>query len=631
ATPKGLETFVVNMKEKKQVFEFDLSNEPLKLAVDPQYDVFRILDPMEVPPTWSKILASKDNLVVLPSKADENRKKLYQEFVDKWKAADNDQFEVVYDNELNNLPANRTSWIIGFENKFADLINADISGSHSSLKGDSVLYENRATAKSNHSFVLTVYNGQNPDYNLAFIAIDNSAAIDGLITKLPHYGKYSYLGFEGDEPVNIAKGEWPVLNSPLIKIFSSSAQKVNMVQKREPLGTLAPIFSEQRMMDHIKYLASNKLKGRGLGTPELDSAANYIAGKFKEYGLEPLGNSYYQLFSQNLAGKGEVQMKNVVGIIRGTDEKLKDAPVVISAHYDHLGLGWPDVRKGDEGKIHAGADDNASGVSILLEIVKSLARTLQPKRTVIFVAFTGEEAGLIGSRYFISQAKKYFTGAITANVNLDTDGSLFDKKLLVLNGNTAKEWKFVFMGTDYTTGVKSEVVQQELDASDQAAFIEKGIPAVQLFTGATENYHRPSDTFDKIDGKGLVKVAAVAKEVLEYLADRDVPFEFTGKIASAGPAAAEKPAGGRRASTGSVPDFAFTGEGVKVASVIPGSSGEKAGLLAGDIITSVNGDPVKKLTDYSDALKKFQPGETIKLGILREGKAKVIQIALGER
>lgn len=631
ATDKKPETFVVNMKERKQTFEFDLNNEPLKLAVDPQYDVFRILDPMEVPPAWSKILASKDNLVILPFKADENKKKLYQEFVSQWKVADNDQFEVVYDNELTSLPANRTSWIIGFENKYAALINTAISGSHSSLTGDSVTYENRATAKENHSFVLTVYNGQNPDFNQAFIALDNKAAIPGLITKLPHYGKYSYLGFEGDEPVNVAKGEWPVLNSPLIKIFNSNAQNVNMVLKREPLGTLAPIFSEQRMMDHIKYLASDKLKGRGLGTPELDSAANYIAGKFKEYGLETLGNSWFQPLSQNLPGKGEVQMKNVVAMIKGTDEKLKDSPVIISAHYDHLGLGWPDVRKGDEGKIHAGADDNASGVSILLEIAKSMARTLQPKRTIIFVAFTGEEAGLIGSRYFVGQAKKYFSGTIMANVNLDTDGSLFDKKLLVLNGNTAKEWKFVFMGTDYTTGIKSEVVQQELDASDQAAFIEKGIPAVQLFTGATENYHRPSDTCDKIDGKGLVKVAAVAKEVVEYLADRDIPFEFTGKMASAGPPATEKPAAGRRASTGSIPDFAFTGDGVKVASVIQGSSGEKAGLQAGDIITSINGDPVKKLADYSDALKKLQPGDTIKLGILREGKAKIIPITLGER
>lgn len=631
ATQKGLETFSVNMKDKKQDFEFDLNDKPLKLAVDPQYDVFRILDPMEVPPTWSKILASKENLVILPSLADEHKKQLYKDFIDHWKAAYSDQFEVIYDNELNSLPNGKTSWIIGFENKFAGNINTAISSFRSSLSGDSVVFENSATAKENHSFVLTVYNEKNTAYNLAFIALDDKQAIDGLVTKLPHYGKYSYLAFEGDEPVNVAKGEWPVLNSPLIKNFESSAQKTNMIRERAPLATLPPIFSEQRMLDHIKFLASEKLKGRGLGTPELDSAAAYIAGKFKEYGLEPIGGSYFQQFTHNFPDKGELQMKNVVATIPGTDEKLKNSPVIISAHYDHLGLGWPDVHKGDEGKIHPGADDNASGVSILLELARSMAKTIKPKRTIIFVAFTGEEAGLIGSRYFVSQAKKYFPGTIMADVNLDTEGSLFDKNLLVLNGNSAKEWKFVFMGTDYTTGIKSNVVNQELDASDQVAFIEKGVPAVQLFTGATENYHKPSDTYDKIDGNGLVKVAAVAKEVVEYLADRDTPFEYTGKMPVADTAAPAKPKTIRKASTGSIPDFSYTGEGVKIASVIEGSAGEKAGLLAGDIIDSMNGEAVKNLMEYSNALKKFQPGETVKLGILREGKKQVIAITLGER
>jgi hypothetical protein len=404
-----------------------------------------------------------------------------------------------------------------------------------------------------------------------------------------------------------------------------------MISKREPLVTLAPVFSEQRMMDHIKYLASDKLNGRGLGTPELDVAADYLAGEFKSYGLEPMENGYFQQFSHNFPGKGEMQMKNVVAVIRGTDDKLKNSPVILSAHYDHLGLGWPDAHKGDEGKIHHGADDNASGVSILLEIARSMAKTKQPKRTIVFVAFTGEEAGLVGSHFFVSRAKNYFPGDIIADVNLDTDGSLFDKNLVVLNGNSAKEWKFVFMGTDYTTGIKSEVVQQELDASDQVAFIEKGIPAVQLFTGATENYHKPSDTFDKIDGKGLVKVAAVAKEVVVYLADRDTPFEFTGRISKSDTAAVEKPKTSRKASTGSIPDFSYAGEGVKIGSVTKDSPGDKAGLLAGDIVVAINGEKVKTLMEYSNQLKKFQPGETVDLTILRDAQEKVIRLTLGER
>ena len=466
---------------------------------------------------------------------------------------------------------------------------------------------------------------------MLFMSPGNPDAIDGLIRKLPHYGKYSFLAFEGDEPVNIAKGQWPVINSPLVKVFEKDAENINVNEERKALAYTKPVFSEKRMMSHIKYLASEELKGRGLGTPELDEAAQYIADQFKAYGLQPIGDSYFQTFGHTFPEKGTMTLKNVIAVIPGTDPKLKDSPVVVSAHYDHLGLGWPDVHQGDEGKIHYGADDNASGVSILLELAKNLAKS-GPKRTIIFAAFTGEEAGLIGSRYFVENLKNYFKGDVIADINLDTDGRLFDKKLMVLNANTAKEWKFIFMGTDYTTGIKSEIIQQELDASDQFAFIEKGIPAVQLFTGATVDYHRPSDTYDKIDGPGLVKVATVAKEVITYLADRDEPMDYTGKAhAKSESSQSAKPKANRRVSTGSVPDFTYTGKGVKIGSVIEGSAGEKAGLKAGDVITAIDGKKVNNLKEYSVALKNYKPDDIVRLTILREGKEVVVPLKLSVR
>jgi len=343
-----------------------------------------------------------------------------------------------------------------------------------------------------------------------------------------------------------------------------------------------------------------------------------------------MDGSYFQAFSHTFPDKGKMQMKNVMAIIPGTDQKLKDSPVVLSAHYDHLGLGWPDVRKGNEGKIHHGADDNASGVSIMLEIARSMAKTVKPKRTIIFVAFTAEEAGLIGSRYFVSQLKKHYKGDAIANINLDTDGRLFDNKLMVINSSSAKEWKFVFMGTDYTTGVKTDLITQDLDASDQVAFIEKGITAVQLFSGPNEDYHRPSDTYDKIDGKGLVKVATVAKEVVVYLGDRDTPFEYTGKATSATQPTTQ-PKTSRKAATGSIPDFSYQGEGVKVSSVRKDSPGEKAGLLKDDIIIVFGNEKVRNLMEYSNELKKYQPGDVVDMTILRDGQEKVISIELGER
>lgn len=632
ATEKGIETFVFNMNKKVQDFQISLDSKPLKLVVDPQYDVFRILNPAEVPPTLSKIWGSKENVIILPAKANKTQGEIYRKFATQWQNSDNDNFTIKYDEDFKELPIDKTVWIIGFENDFASEINEQLIDYNSNFTTDSVKLENKQLPKKGNSFIFTLFNTEDINKQTIFISIDNEAAVAGLIRKLPHYGKYSYLAFSGDEPTNIAKGQWPVLNSPLVKVFSTEAQKLNVSEKREALATLKPVFSENRMMSSINYLASEELKGRGLGTPEIDQAADYIAQKFKEAGLKPTGKDYFQKFTHNFKDKGELDLTNVIGVIPGTDPKLKDEPVVVSAHYDHLGLGWPDVRKGNEGKIHFGADDNASGVAIMIELAQTMAKTVRPKRTIVFLACTAEEAGLIGSRYFVANSKDYFKGEIFANVNLDTDGSLFDKKLLVLNANSAKEWKFIFMGTDYTTGVLTEVIDKDLDASDQVAFIEKGIPAVQLFTGATANYHRPSDTYDKIDGKGLVKVASVTKEVLVYLADREDAMNFTGSGAETKTKSdVDKPKANRRVSTGTIPDFAFKGEGIKVGNVMPGSAGEAAGLLTNDIIIEFDGVKVTDLRQYSELLKKYQPGDVVAIKVLRGEKEEKLSLKLGER
>jgi len=630
ATEKGLESFVFNMDQKTQNFQIALDSKPLKLAVDPQYDVFRILNPMEVPPILSKIWGSKENVFIIPAAADKNQLALYEEFAKQWKSADNDDFEILYDKDLKELPRNKTAWILGYENAFAEEINQQLSTSKSGLKADSVSFEKKNILKKNNSFVFTLFDQRDMHKQSVFIAFDNEKAISGLITKLPHYGKYSYLAFNGDEPTNIAKGEWPVSNSPLVKVLDERGLKASVIEDRDALGTLKAVFSEKRMMKSIQFLSSDDVNGRGLGTSGLKKVTQFIEEKFKEAGLQPLKGKYLQEFSHTFKDKGSLKITNVIGIIPGSDPNLSEAPVVVSAHYDHLGLGWPDVHHGDQGKIHHGADDNASGVSILLELVKNLAKTVKPKRTIVFLACSGEEAGLIGSRYFVAHRKDYFKSEVFANINLDTDGSLFDKKLMILNGNTAKEWKFIFMGTDYTTGIKSEVIEQELDASDQFAFIEQGIPAVQLFTGATENYHRPSDTFDKIDGKGLVKVATVTKEVITYLGDRKNPMPYTGKNHQ-GNTKEEPKKGSRGVSTGSVPAFDYTGKGVKISALIPDSPAVKAGLQVNDIITALDGEEIPTLKIYSDLLKTHSPGDEVALSILRAGAKITVHLKLGAR
>ena len=630
-TNEGLETYVFEMNTKRQNFQISLNSKPLKLAVDPQYDIFRILNPKEVPPTLNKIWGSGENVFILPSKASKSKLALYQELATQWQQADNDKFSILMDNKIKELPRNKTAWILGYDNLFAASVNRQLRLVNAQISKDSVLMGGKKIAKKDNDIIFTTSFPNDAARQLLFMAVDNRNAIPGLVRKLPHYGKYSYLAFEGNEPTNIAKGQWAVLNSPLVKIFDPMSQNVSLISKRKALAKMKSVFSSDRMMNTIKYLASKEMKGRALGSPELRQASKYIAEKFKEAGLKPMKDSYYQEFKHLFKDKGSLDVINVIGVIPGTDADLKDNPVVVSAHYDHLGLGWPDVHHGDEGKIHYGADDNASGISILLELAKNMGKTIKPKRTIVFLACSGEEAGLIGSKYFVAHAKNYFKGKIFADVNIDTDGSLFDKKLMVLNANTAKEWKFIFMGTDYTTGVKSEVIEKELDASDQFAFIQKGIPAIQLFTGATTNYHRPSDTYDKIDAKGLVKVATVAKEVVEYLADRENAMPYTGPGAKETADKNKGPKVIRRVSTGSVPDFAYQGEGVKIGSVIPSSAGDKAGLRAGDVIVKFDGTKTPTLRVYSDLLKKHKPNEVVTITVLRNGKEKVIKLKLGQR
>ena len=634
-TESGTHTEVFQMNEKESTFSISIKEKPLKLLVDPQFDLFRILDPRETPPTFTKAYGAEKTLVVLPSKDIKNYK-LYEDFAAKWTKGKEEKFIVESQDDVDELPSDKAVLLLGFENKFTSVIDNAVNEYDSDILDNGVRYGKRELALEDNSFFISAVNPKNPKQVVVILSIGNDEAVGGLVRKLPHYGKYSYLAFAGDEPSNIAKGQWPVNSSPLVKVLDANAGDVEVkLETRKALATLAPVFSADRMMETVNYLASDELKGRGIGTPEIDDAANFIAKKFEEYGLLPGSDdgTYYQTWTQDVLEKKNINLKNVIGIIPGTNPDLSEA-VIISGHYDHLGLGWPDVRKGNEGQIHNGADDNASGIAVMLELAKTLGKTHKPARTIIFVAFTAEESGLVGSRYFANNYKKYPADKILAIINIDTVGRLFGRKIMVLNSNTAREWKFIFMGTDFTTGIASELISQDLDASDQMAFIEKGIPGIQLFyTGIDSDYHVPTDDADKIDADGLVKVATVTREVLEYLAEREEPMAFTGKLKDA---SMEKPGtvkktGERRASTGTMPDFAYSGVGVKIAGVSDDSPAAKAGLLKDDVIVAFDGKPVKSLKDYSNFLKEHQPGDEVTFTIERDGTKQDVKLTLAER
>jgi len=632
-TEKGVVKKIVEMNNKKAEYEVSLSNKPLALLVDPEFDVFRRLSDNEIPPSLSKIYGIETTTFVFPEKSSAYYQ-YYKEFVHQWiNTHKKEKFILQEQKNFSIAKANGAVWILGFANKGLNLINKELKIYSSAIKKDSVYFKNVVLPTRNNGFVITVRNPEGKGKVMAFLSIGNKEAVNGLVTKLPHYGKYSYLAFEGNEPTNVAKGEWEITNSPMRKEFVNLKSKVKINPERA-LIYLNPVFSAKKMISHIGYLSSDELKGRGLGTTELNNAAKYIADKFKKYGLKPggEGNSYFESWTDFVKGKkGKINFKNVIGIIPGNDPALKKECVVISAHYDHLGLGWPDVHKGDEGKIHHGADDNASGVAVMMEEARVLAKSFKPSRTIIFVAFTGEEEGLLGSKYFVEHYVSFPPDKVFANINLDTVGRLFNKPLLVLDASSAKEWRYIFMGVSYVTGVQIKVVNKPLDSSDQISFINKGVPSVQLFSGANEDYHRPTDTIDKIDPEGLVKVASVLKETIEYLTERKEPLSFKKGKAIKEPPEGTATQGQRRVTTGSIPDFTYDGEGIKLSGVVENSPAAKSGLKKGDIIIYFDDKPIKSLRDYSNLLKKYKPGDIVTIKFLRNGKTFSVKLKLKAR
>ncbi|UCG21851.1 MAG: M20/M25/M40 family metallo-hydrolase, partial [Deltaproteobacteria bacterium] len=628
---------VVTMKEKRHELKLNLPAKPLRIDIDPEFDLFRRLDRDETPPALTQALGARKMLILLPSSAEKPLLQAYRQLAISLSQSGPDEVEVKLDVELELLPSDRAVTLLGWENKFRGEISSALSRYDLSMKKSEVQIGRTKLERNNHSIALTARQPRNKDLSLTWIAVDPPEAFPGLGRKLPHYHKYSYLGFEGAEPTNIAKGRWPVLDSPLTAFVTPEDGTILRVERgklasRQPLATLPPLFSEKRMMETIRFLASGKLGGRGFGTEGLDQAAEFIARKLEEAGLEPGGDlpgSFFQTW-EDLGGEPEtkVKLKNVVGIIPGKNSEFEGQSLVVGAHYDHLGLGWPDARGENKGKIHYGADDNSSGVAVLLELAKVLGKNLKPERTVVFVAFTGEEAGKRGSRYYLDKQKQFPAEECIGMLNLDTVGRLGDGKLLVLGGGSASEWAHIFRGAGFVTGVQVELVSEDLDASDQKSFHESGIPAVQLFSGPNLDYHRPTDTADKIDPAGLLKVASVSREVIEYLADRKEPMTNTLKP---GKKSVLPPQRGRKVSFGIVPDFAYSGEGCRISGLVPGSPAESSGLREGDVIVSMDSREVRNLRDLSTILKSLEPGDRIPITFLRQGNKMTVEAEVVER
>ena len=637
----GIETATVRLGGRSTAFEIETASRPLALHVDPDFDVFRQLDPRETPPSIGQLFGEPEILALLPAAAPEAERARYRELMDAWQSASH-EIDVRLDRDVERLPEDRGVWILGRENRHAERFG-DEPALGVVLEAEGVQVRGEKIPFAGHSLVWIARHSANVEKAVGWLVVEPAAAFPGMARKLPHYGKYSYLGFAGDEPTNVVKGQWPTADSPLSVDLRPASERGEALAPLEPderdaLAELPPVFSQKALLEHVAWLAAPEREGRGVGTQGLAATASYVARAFEAAGLEPAGDkgTYFQRLQVEGPDGEKIEVANVLAKIPGRRDDWAGQSAILSAHLDHLGRGWPDVRQGEEGKIHPGADDNASGIAVLLEMAKVLAASEAPGRTLLFAAFTAEEAGRAGSRYFVDHplrsSEPLPLEKVMGVINLDTVGRLGSGRVSVLGTGTADEWQHIFRGASFVTGVESKNVPGSAEGSDQWSFIERGVPGVQIFTGPHEDYHRPGDVAAKVDGPGLVKIATFVKEGIVYLGEREEPLTVTIEgVEPAGQDTPPPPRTGRRVSFGSVPDFAFAGPGVKLSGVTQGSPAAKAGLREGDVLLALDGKDLPDLRAFSNTLKTLEPGQTVRATILRDGKEMIVDVTVAAR
>ena len=314
------------------------------------------------------------------------------------------------------------------------------------------------------------------------------------------------------------------------------------------------------------------------------------------------------------------RVENVIGILPGSDPKLKNESIVIGAHYDHLGFGhFGSLNPSAEGQIHHGADDNASGTSVLLGVAEEMARTSpKPRRTILFTAFSGEELGLLGSRYYVEHPAMPLTST-TAMLNMDMVGRLRDNKLTVFGARSGSDLSA--MVRDQARRLGFEVTESDsVGRSDHMSFYNKKIPSVHFFTGSHSDYHRPSDTWDKINEQGMNKVRDLVFSVAQQLANDQNPLTFVSLPSRPPNERGEETSRGYGAYLGTIPDFADNVEGVRLAGVTEGSPAAVAGLKEGDVIVQFAGNKITSLEDLAMMLGTKHPGDRVEIIVLRKSR-----------
>lgn len=370
--------------------------------------------------------------------------------------------------------------------------------------------------------------------------------------------------------------------------------------------------------DTVTYLAGDDLEGRGTGTEGALKAAEYIREQMEAIGLAPAGSGegYFQEFTFkpgndphqeaqfNIKGDSTLKGINVAGIWDNGAEKT----VVIGAHYDHLGMGGRGSLHRGKAAVHNGADDNASGVALMLDLAARLADG--PKtNNYLFLAFAGEEMGLLGSNYYVKNPSIDLE-EVNYMINLDMVGRMRPDSTLSISGTgTSPVWEQVLRSNN--PGFKLVLNESGVGPSDHTSFYLQDIPALHFFTGQHEDYHKPSDDSEKLNYKGMEMIGNyIFSLVTTATLARKLAFTKTRNESEEVPRF--------KVALGVIPDYLYDGKGMRIDGISEGKAAQKAMLQKGDIVVKLGDSTVKDMMSYMRALSAFEEGDTTEVWVVRQ-------------
>jgi hypothetical protein len=394
--------------------------------------------------------------------------------------------------------------------------------------------------------------------------------------------------------------------------------------------TLTP--AARRVLNDVRFLADDRQEGRGIGSAGLERAGAYIKEGFARAGLQTSFQDFTipsdapAVLHTKLAGSST---RNVIAVIPGTSPARRGEVVIVGAHYDHLGVGGFGTLDPDStGRIHNGADDNASGTAALLEIGRALAAR-KPARTIVLVAFSAEELGTLGSSYYVQHATPQPIDSLYAMVNLDMVGRLRNGRLSALGAATAREFPALLDSLNTPARFDLRASGDGWGPSDHAVFFATRRPVLHFFTDLHDDYHRSTDDWEKLNVSGIAEIARFVADLAWSLANRPGPLTFV----DAPRPQATTGGSGYGAYLGTIPDMTGGGvsDGVRITGVRAGSPAEQAGLKGGDVITAIGDKRIANLYDMTDALRSRRPGDTVVVVMRRDGVEQRVTAVLGKR